>query len=460
MGAIIRFRELNKERNLRRGAAKGMTSAQPRATKRLGELLEEVGHESVTDARLLIPTEGLREYWYPALPSKKVPRRKPLFWRMLSDDVALFRGADGEVKAIADACPHRGASMAAGSCFYEGTVSCPYHGATFDGDGECVAFLTEGPDSKMQGSLHVRTYPTRTLRGWVFIWMGDSKPAPIEQDVPPEFFDDRKSTVVMSTYTYWKTNWLVALENQGDSHNAGLFAHRNSVMQLSSKYFTRARSPYGPRAKIVNDRAVVATMTFQGGHYADENGKSPFQLYYPGVDGNWPVTTRRQKVWTILQPWYSLVGRSEWRRNMCTTYELEEEWGGNVPGPGGHHLPCAVRINLAPYWVFSRNAVPIGANESRLVYFHTRTIKTPIMRFLFKIWFHGYLNWWYHYNFSAQDNAVAGPSRYFTEENLSATDSQLVVLRKLITDHSRDAKIAHVAIAARDERQRVSIKGA
>jgi nitrite reductase/ring-hydroxylating ferredoxin subunit len=460
MGAIIRFREIAKERSLRLGAAKGMTSAQPTPTKRLTEILEEVGDETVTDARLLIPTEGLREYWYPAIPAKKVPKSKALFWRMLSDDLALFRGENGEVKAIADACPHRGASMASGKCFYEGTLSCPYHGATFDGDGECVAFLTEGPDSKMQGTLHARTYPTQTLRGWVFIWMGDSEPAPIEEDVPPEFFDDRKSTVVMSTYTYWKTNWLVALENQGDAHNAGLYAHRNSVMQLTSGNFSRARTPYGPRAKIVNDRAVVATMTFTGGHYADEDGGSPFQLYYPGVKGKWPVTEWRQRIWKVLDPWYKYVGRAEWRRKMCTTYELDEEWGGNVPGPGGHHLPGGVRINLAPYWVFSRNAVPIHPNESRLVYFHTRTIKTPVMRFLFKIWFHGYLNWWYHYNFSAQDNAVASPSRYFTDENLAATDSQLVVLRKLITENSRDARIAQATIAARQEGQRVSVKGA
>ena len=48
-------------------------------------------------------------------------------------------------------------------------------------------------------------------------------------------------------------------------------------------------------------------------------------------------------------------------------------------------------------------------------------------------------NWIHNYNFSAQDNAVASPGRWFTPEYLSPTDSHLVALRKLILTQSRDA---------------------
>ena len=144
--------------------------------------------------------------------------------------------------------------MSQGKCFYEGTISCPYHGATFTGDGECVAYITEGPESRMERNkrFRARSYPTVTLKGWVFVWMGAEEPAPIEKDIPPEFFEP-KSTVVMSTYTYWSTPWIVSIENQNDSHNYGLFVHRNSLQQLNSRPVATERR----RRSIVLAREVV-----------------------------------------------------------------------------------------------------------------------------------------------------------------------------------------------------------
>ena len=108
------------------------------------------------DRRSLIPAKGLREYWYPALPDKAIGWKKPVGLKMLGEDLVFFRGKDGQVKALWDYCPHRGAYLSWGDCFWKGTVSCPYHGATFDGSGECVEFITEGPDSKMVGRVQAK----------------------------------------------------------------------------------------------------------------------------------------------------------------------------------------------------------------------------------------------------------------------------------------------------------------
>ena len=43
------------------------------------------------DRRSLIPPLGLTEYWYPALPSKDVGRKKPVGLRMLGKDLVFFR---------------------------------------------------------------------------------------------------------------------------------------------------------------------------------------------------------------------------------------------------------------------------------------------------------------------------------------------------------------------------------
>ncbi|MGX7677721.1 Rieske 2Fe-2S domain-containing protein [Jatrophihabitans sp. DSM 45814] len=432
MGANIRFHEWRTERQIRAGATRGI---RPPKVNPLDETLNPLpaDGETVKDRRQLVPALGLREYWWPALPTSKVPTKGSIYWKMLGEELAFFRNKDGSVAAVSDVCPHRGASLSRGHTFYPGTLSCPYHGATFDGKGECKAFITEGPASKMVGDLKVRSYPTQELKGWVFVWMGKEAPAPIEQDVPPEFFEP-DSTLILTTYTYWKSSWILAIENQDDPHNS-LYAHRNSLMQLMSPRF-RARTPTGPRAKLVEDRALVI-LNLNQKYYADENGKVPYQMYYPGVDGVWPLSLWRQRIWKLFSPWYKYI---VWRPSRLNRrFEVEaEEWGA---GRGSSwHLPAIVRRNFNTY-MFSRWAVPVDAELSRIVYMHARRTSQPGTQTALKIWWRLYYNWWNYYNFSGADDKVASPSRYWTPESLSATDSHLVMLRRLITERSRDAKL-------------------
>ena len=200
------------------------------------------------DVRTLIPPLGLREYWYPAIEDKKV-KNKPVGLKLLGDDVVFFRGKDGKVAALWNVCPHRGGSLMHGDCHFEGTISCPYHGWTFDGEGNVLAVLPEGPESKIPGKVMARKYPTVTLKGMVFIWMGDQEPAPMEEDIPPEFFDD--ISLVLYHTEYWQSNWNVALENGVDAHVP--YVHRNSVKQLINPM--PGGGPKGPRNKIVNGMA-------------------------------------------------------------------------------------------------------------------------------------------------------------------------------------------------------------
>ncbi|HET8531539.1 MAG TPA: Rieske 2Fe-2S domain-containing protein, partial [Methylomirabilota bacterium] len=97
------------------------------------------------DIRHLIPKLGLRDYWYPAVEARKVGRRKPVKVSLLGEELCLFRGTGGDVVAIQDVCPHRGARLSEGDCHYQGTVACPYHGWVYDESGKNVMVLSEGP---------------------------------------------------------------------------------------------------------------------------------------------------------------------------------------------------------------------------------------------------------------------------------------------------------------------------
>lgn len=425
MGAYLKLHERRIERRLSEEATRGV---RPPTTTTAPVPLGT----GPSDLRARIPPLGLREYWYPAVPARRVPRRKPLYWRMLGDELVLFRASSG-IAAVSDICPHRGASLSRGKCFFAGTVSCPYHGATFDKDGECVAVLPEGPSSRMPGKLRIRKYPTVVLRGWVFVWMGDGSPAPVSEDVPPEFFEG-KQTMLLSDYTYWPANWIISIENQNDSHNQ-LYVHRNSWFQIKRK--GRERTPVGPHVDIFEDRAIYGRGQNQS-FYADADGNVPFQMEHEGV-GKWPKTRARQLIWRMFRPWNVGVVYSSWRRRLCRLpYQSPAEWGGSLTrGGGGWHLPSAVRINFG-YAMYTRWVVPVGQDLSRVIYFHNRRTRWTITRLALRVWFYAYYNWFMHYNFSGQDSRAAMPCRYWTPERLFPTDSQLIALRRLITSKSRD----------------------
>ena len=79
---------------------------------------------------------------------------------MLGEDIVLFRGTKGDVVALTDWCPHRGARLSLGECDFAGTVTCPYHGYVFDETGQCVAGLIESVNSPLAPKLRAKNYPT------------------------------------------------------------------------------------------------------------------------------------------------------------------------------------------------------------------------------------------------------------------------------------------------------------
>src|SRR6187200_3356342 len=84
------------------------------------------------DIRALIPELGLRNYWYPAILAARVGATYPVQVKMLGEDLCLFRTEAGDIAALQDVCPHRGARLSEGSCHWPGTVACPYHGWVYD----------------------------------------------------------------------------------------------------------------------------------------------------------------------------------------------------------------------------------------------------------------------------------------------------------------------------------------
>jgi phenylpropionate dioxygenase-like ring-hydroxylating dioxygenase large terminal subunit len=321
------------------------------------------------------------------------------------------------VVAIQDVCPHRGARLSEGDCHYRGTVACPYHGWVYDEGGKNVAVLSEGPDSGVCGKpgTEAKAYPTRTLKGVVFVWIGEQDPAPIEEDVPEEFFDPE--ALVLTGQVYWRCNWEVALENSMDSHVN--YVHRNALVVARAGFI--ARGAQGEHPIFVGNGF--------GGDVAESNymRRSPLQDLYPS-GRKWPKTTYR-RYWTwLLRP-------------------LVERARGNIPPPrsarwcGGHHLPGMFRAEFA-YDLYTRMCVPVEEKLTRVWYYHYLRPKSAAARLWQRVLYAALHRWIIEYNFSRQDERVMLNQRYDTPEKLSGTDAEVIQWRRLVvTKHTggRDA---------------------
>jgi len=189
------------------------------------EIVEQVEHRKPYQEYIEADL-GLRNHWHAVMFGRELAEGE-LRGEMVLGERLVFKRAGRKVYAMEDRCPHRGASFSARpECYSENTVTCWFHGFTFDvRDGQLVQILTE-PDSKLIGKLKHKTYPVQEINGVVFVFIGDLEPVPdIREDLQPEFF---KEGLVVHPVVREKVraNWRIAAENGYDA--AHIYGHRNS----------------------------------------------------------------------------------------------------------------------------------------------------------------------------------------------------------------------------------------
>ncbi len=394
--------------------------------------------EKPLGTRERIPALGLKEYWYPALPAKKVGHKKPVEVKLLGERVVFFRDEKDEVVAVHYLCTHRGAFMSYGDSHFKGTISCPYHGWTFNGKGDLVAVLGEGPTSTLPGSkgTKIRTYPTVTIKGTVFVWMGDGPAVAPEEDLPFELFDP--NYVVMTGEHVWNANWRPGIENFTDSHV--YYVHRNSIevwtQAIPALLTILHQGPTRPAFHVVNERFL--TFKPGGGSVLDymdrakddkkqEVTKREFQDTYPSLGGaKWPTTKTRLYVSSICG-----AIRNLWK--PTGPISKNPEW------TSGAHLPGTLHIDYHR-WGYCRYQVPIDENKTNNFFFCSFRGDTWWKRIFWPLYFKLYFGWKMVINFSAQDQVMAEITDYAAPERLSPTDLFPREWRRFVLNYGRDFK--------------------
>jgi phenylpropionate dioxygenase-like ring-hydroxylating dioxygenase large terminal subunit len=189
---------------------------------------------------------GYANHWYPGLFSREVSPGGVVGITIGGHDIAVTRDQSGKAWAISDRCVHRGVKMSRKPmCFADKTVTCWYHGFTYNAETGNLDTIVGSPDDKLINNARVRTYPTEEFAGIVWVFVGDedySPVPPIVTDLPmkvtdrenpaPHLQDPDIVTDGIRREVYG--NWRLAAENGLDPGH--ILVHRDNQMVVALDY--------------------------------------------------------------------------------------------------------------------------------------------------------------------------------------------------------------------------------
>jgi phenylpropionate dioxygenase-like ring-hydroxylating dioxygenase large terminal subunit len=177
-----------------------------------------------------------RRFWYPTLALEDL-RSGPKPFRLLGQDLVLWRNAAGEPAALEDRCPHRSARLSVDSLVVDGALRCGYHGWRFDPSGTCV-LVPQAPDLVPGMRNAVRAFRAQARYGYV--WVALEEPL---LDIPHiRHSDDPSYRQVLEYAEDWRAGMLRVCENALDISHVS-FVHRQT--------FGNDAKPVAPRLDLV-----------------------------------------------------------------------------------------------------------------------------------------------------------------------------------------------------------------
>jgi phenylpropionate dioxygenase-like ring-hydroxylating dioxygenase large terminal subunit len=164
----------------------------------------------------------MREYWMPAMLSSELPKpgSTPVRVMLLGEKLIGFRDGEGKVGLLADACPHRGASLFFGRNDACG-LRCVYHGWQFDVAGNCIDMPNEPEEAEFKHRVKAQAYPCQERGGVVWTYMGPRSEPPPLPDLEGNMQDTSHESV---RAVQLESNWLQILEGDIDTTHVG-FLH-------------------------------------------------------------------------------------------------------------------------------------------------------------------------------------------------------------------------------------------
>jgi phenylpropionate dioxygenase-like ring-hydroxylating dioxygenase large terminal subunit len=160
----------------------------------------------------------LRRFWYPILPAERLADG-PKGFRLLGEDIVLWRDAARVAHAAQDRCCHRTSKLSPG--WVDGDlIVCPYHGWAYDGTGACKR-IPQAKDQTRAIKFSIPAYRTEERYGYVWVALEEplfGVPEFEEHDAPGW-------RTIHQFYEPWKAAGLRVMENSFDWAHFS-FVHR------------------------------------------------------------------------------------------------------------------------------------------------------------------------------------------------------------------------------------------
>ncbi len=360
-----------------------------------------------------LPELGHRNYWYPIIEAHRVKKR-PVSVSLLGEEIVLFPDKSGKAVALVDRCPHRGTKLSRGGILFPGTLSCGYHGWTYNERGECVAAIVEGPESRVPGRVCVKAYPTEERFGIVWAFMGEGEAPPLEEDLPPGFLEPE--ILVQFVFEYWPCDWRNVTENYPDMLHA-IFVHRNSPEAILQQI-----PAWG--------NLIVKPLPDGKGLFVQGPGRA-MQAEYPGL-GKYPSAL-----------WYRILRR-----------RTSGGVGAEVRMPG--YIILSKRREPMFGFTYSTFQWPIhvGPNLTRILELSITFPRNFLHRWFYKIWWRTYFKYIHRWFFTYQDKRLMEVQNYRAPETLCSTDVGVTLYRRLANKVARQANGKESETAKVSEREK------
>ena len=153
--------------------------------------MPEAAKSADLDRRLYAPyldaAWGLKNHWYPGLFSHELDEGEVKGIQIAGIPI-LLRRAKGVAYALLDRCAHRGVQLSLKpTCLTDETVTCWYHGFTYNLDDGKLMSIVAAPDDELIGKVGLTTFPVTEHKGIIFVFVGDEGYAPVpplKDDLP------------------------------------------------------------------------------------------------------------------------------------------------------------------------------------------------------------------------------------------------------------------------------------
>ena len=146
-------------------------------------------------------------------------------WRTLEylgESVIVIRGDDGQVRAFANVCRHRGSRLVDGGEGCTKVLTCPYHAWSYARDGRLVGVPHRSQYQELELETHgLIPFPLELWRGFWFVTLAIGAPsvaemmAPYESEIAPYRFEDLRAIGRLRLRPR-DLNWKTIADNYSD----------------------------------------------------------------------------------------------------------------------------------------------------------------------------------------------------------------------------------------------------